>query len=138
VATRREREGETRLGGFPGGDGDKTTRRRRRDARPRELGMGRRCVSDGGDATWRWNGDDEGWRGGRYPLASTRRRRDGDSMDGVDGDGTGVMRGDVAPCLPERNRSEVGLGATRLWHGAGAGSVRGRVRRGCWHDARRT
>jgi hypothetical protein len=58
-------------------------------------------------------------------LVSTRRRIDGDSMDGVDGDETGVTRGDVAPCLPERNRSEVGLGATRIWRDAGAGSVRG-------------
>jgi hypothetical protein len=49
------------------------------------------------------------------------RRRDGWSERRRDG----MTRGDVALCLPERNRSEVGLGATRIWRGAGAGSVRG-------------
>ncbi|BAD81899.1 hypothetical protein [Oryza sativa Japonica Group] len=85
--------------------------------------MGRRGVSGGGDATWRWNGDDEGWRCGRYPLASTRRRRDGDSMDGVDGDGTGVTRGDVAPCLPERARRFFSWSLARCGFGAACGAA---------------
>ncbi|KAF2915750.1 hypothetical protein DAI22_09g063401 [Oryza sativa Japonica Group] len=51
------------------------------------------------------HGDGTGMTRGGVAAVIRGRRRDCEEM--------GVTRGDAAPCLPERNRSEVGLGATR-------------------------